>query len=101
MDYIDMVAAGEREAILIDRVLFPGRGINGLSNQDLNEAAAYRKLKGAFLFFLKNGIKPYDISESDFQSFRPIAEKLVSKGQVKKTVLNLFEMSELNSFIQS
>ena len=48
------------------------------------------QLKG-LLFFLKNGIEPMGLSNHDFLAIRPLAEKLVAKGQLKPEILHLFE----------
>jgi hypothetical protein len=91
LNYFEMIREAEREASAIDAALSPGRGRKGIDKQYKGEAASYRNLQGGFLFFLRYGIKPGGVSDLDFLSFRPVIEKLVKKGQLKDTILSLFE----------
>lgn len=90
LDYFEMIREAEREAMTVERALSPGRGRKGIDKQHKYEAVKYNVLLGGFLFFLKIGIKPAGVSDLDFQSFRPVIEKLVEKGQLKSTILGLF-----------
>lgn len=90
LSYLEMIREAEREAMAVDHALSPGRGRKGIDKQHKYEAAKYREIQGGFLFFLRYGIKPAGISDWDFQSFRPVIEKLVEKGQLKSTILSLF-----------
>ena len=91
LSYPEMILEAEREGTAVERALSPGRGIKGIDKQYKYKAMKYSELLGGFLFFLKSGIKPAGISDWDFQSFRPVIEKLVEKGQLKSTILSLFE----------
>jgi len=44
-----------------------------------------------FSFFLQSGIKPFGMSDSDFQKTKPIIEKLVEKGQFNDSVLKNYK----------
>ena len=48
------------------------------------------KLKG-LAFFLSQGVKPGGVDESTFLKFQPVLIELVKKGQLKESVLKLFE----------
>ncbi len=44
-----------------------------------------------FLFYLQSGRKPVDVSESDWQAYRPVYKALVKERQrLTKDVLDLF-----------
>ena len=44
-----------------------------------------------FLFYLQSGWKPVDVSESDWQAYRPVCKALVKERQRRtKDVLDLF-----------
>lgn len=90
LDYFEMIREASREATFVESALSPGRGRKGIDKQHEDEAIKYRSLLGAFVFFLRYGIKPTGITDEDFQSFRPVIEKLVGKGQLKSTILSLF-----------
>ena len=90
LDYLGMIKEAECEAMAVDHALSPGRGRKGIDKQHKYEAAKYREIQGRFLFFLRYGIKPSGITDEDFQSFRPVIEKLVEKGQLKSTILSLW-----------
>jgi len=51
----------------------------------------YEQLLRAFIFFLRNGKKPAAISLSDFRLFRPLVERLVNRGQLETSILDLFK----------
>ena len=51
----------------------------------------YDKFVGAFLFFMRDGVRPDNISDWDFQLFRPVCQKLVEKGQFRAEVMKLFD----------
>ena len=90
LDYPEIIMEAEREAMAVERGLSPGKGIKGIDKQYQYKAIKFRELLGAFLFFLRYGKKPAGVSDWDFQSFRPVIEKLVEKGQRKSTILSLF-----------
>ena len=46
-------------------------------------------LKG-LSFFLQQSIKPIGVEEHTFQSFKPLIENLVKKGQLKEEILTVF-----------
>ena len=91
LNYFEMIRELERESQAIDHALSPGRGRRGIEKQYINDAIRYRSIVGGFLFFLRYGIKPGGVSDSDFLTFRTVIEKLVKKGQLKDTILSLFE----------
>jgi len=86
-----MILEAERETMAVERALSPGRGVKGIDKQYRDQAVKHRELLGGFLFFLRYGRKPAGISDWDFQSFRPAIDKLAEKGQLKSTILSLFE----------
>jgi hypothetical protein len=43
------------------------------------------------LFFLQSGIKPAGISDWEFRKMKPLIEKLVEKGNLKKEIMGCFE----------
>ena len=90
-DYLEMIKEAEREAMAVERGLSPGKGVKGIDKQYEYSARKYVELLGGFLFLLRYGIKPDGVSDYDFPSFRPAIEKLVKKGQLKSTILSLFE----------
>jgi hypothetical protein len=91
LSHPEMILEVEREKRAVDQVLFPGRGVKGIDKQYRDQALKYRELLGGFQFFLGQGNKPTGISDWDFQSFRPVTEKLIEKGWLQAEVLSLFE----------
>jgi hypothetical protein len=91
LDYPKMIQEAGQEGMRVQRVLSPGRGIKGIDKQYKYKAQKYEELLRGFVFFLRYGTRPSGISDWDFQSFRPVIEKLVEKGQLKSTILSLFE----------
>ena len=82
--YFEMIREAEREGMSVDRAL------KGIDRQYKDKAIKYRDLLGGFLFLLRYGGKPAGVSDLDFPLFRPAIEKLVEKGQLESTILNLF-----------
>jgi len=87
----EMIKETERVGDALQSRLYPGRGRRGLGKEHEFEARMYMERLGRFLFFLRTGIKPAGISDGEFQSFHPVIEKLVNKGQLKPAILDLFE----------
>jgi hypothetical protein len=46
------------------------------------------------VFLLEHQMSPGGITEQEFQSFRPLCDALVGKGQLDASVLNLFANSK-------
>jgi len=90
LEYPEMMWEAKREKMAVERGLSPGRGIKGIDKQYRYKAIKYNELLGGFLFLLRKGIKPAGVSDWDFQSFRPVIEKLVEKGQLQSTILSWF-----------
>jgi hypothetical protein len=95
-NFAEVVIEAEKEVTVVDNALSPGRGRKGLDKQVKYEAGKYRALLGGFLFLLTQGGKPGGVWDEDFQSFRPVIEKLVEKGQLKSNILSLFDDSANN-----
>ena len=90
LNYAEMIQEVRREGTAVQRALSPGRGTKGIDKQYNYKAKKYEQLLRGFVFFLERGIKPAEVSDLDFRSFRQAIEKLVEKGQLKSTILNLF-----------
>jgi hypothetical protein len=43
------------------------------------------------LFFLQSGVKPSGLTSFEFNKIKPMVEKLVEKGNLKKEILDYFE----------
>lgn len=54
----------------------------------------YARILRGLAFFLQGGGKPAGVSDSEFQLFRPVCERLVEKGQFKPETLELFGEQE-------
>jgi len=90
LDYSEMLQASVREATDVEAQLSPGRGGRGISKEYRWLAVEYVRLLKGFIFFLRSSIKPNGLSMEEFQCLRPVVEKLVKKGQLKSSVLDLF-----------
>ena len=90
LDYSEMLQASVREATAVEARLSPGRGGRGINKQYRWIAVEYVRLLKGFIFFLRSGMKPNELSMEEFYCFRPVVEKLVKKGQLKSGVLDLF-----------
>ena len=91
LDPLEMVWEVRREEAAVQRALSAGRGTKEAGKQYEYKAMKYEQLLRAFVFFLKFGTKPAGISLWDFCLFRPIAERLVARGQLESSILDLFE----------
>ena len=87
-DFFEIVKLGEQEASNVERTLTSGR--KGVV-EARKRCGNYLALLGEFLFFMKNGIKPYGVYEENFQLYRPVCENLVKKGFFKQTIMDYFK----------
>jgi hypothetical protein len=49
--------------------------------------------RARLLFFMGNGIVPMGLEKYEFNRFYPIFKNLVEKGEMKKGVLDCFDLS--------
>jgi hypothetical protein len=86
ISWIEMIKAAESELKSLpsfDAIDFKG------SRYALSE---YDNFLGAFIFLLRNSVKPATIRESDFELTKPVIQKLVDKGNLKAEVLNIYNL---------
>jgi len=86
-NFIEIVRLGEQEVTFAERRMAPN--VKGCVKARQEGGHYVAVLKG-FLFFMKNGIKPYGVHDEDFQLFRPICENLVHKKQFKSSIMDFF-----------
>ncbi|MDR2004085.1 MAG: hypothetical protein LBQ74_13720 [Prevotella sp.] len=64
----------------------------GKIDRDTNyKIMRYNDFVHEFLFFIQSGIKPAGMRDDDFNRTKPIIEKLVEKGQLKRTILEMYQ----------
>ena len=91
LEPLEMVWEAKRELAAVQRALSSGGGMNEADKQHEYRVMRYEQLLRAFIFFLRNGKKPAAISLSDFRLFRPLVERLVNRGQLEPSILDLFK----------
>jgi hypothetical protein len=84
---IQLIAS--REAEIAERL--SSSSTRGIAKAGKKAIGYYNKQVGEFAFFMKSGIKPGSVDESDFKLYKPICEILVKKGQFRSDVLNHFK----------
>ena len=87
MSYPEILRYAEQEA---NRVENRSYNVKGAIRQRNLGSMDYVNRIGEFLFWMRCGKRPAGASEDDFQLYRIVAEKLVTKGQFKPTVLEEF-----------
>jgi len=87
-DYIEILRLAEREVNYAERKMAPH--VKG-AVKARQEGGRYVAVLKGFLFFMRYGIKPYGVSDTDFELFRPVCESLVQKKQFKPSIMNFFE----------
>ena len=91
LEPLEMVWETKREVTAVQRSLSSGGGRKEADKRHEYQAMKYEQLLRAFMFFLRNGKKPAAISLSDFRLFRPVVERLVNRGQLEPSILDLFK----------
>lgn len=89
LDWLEMVTENGKECNAIEKISIPRKAENKTDIEYLQQKYL-SNLKGLG-FFLGQGIKPYGVDEDTFQSFKPLIESLVSKGQMKEEILTVFD----------
>jgi len=88
MNYPEIIRHAELEA---NRIESRSYGVKGAIRARKLGSMDYVNRIGAFLFWLRSGIRPASASDDDFQLYRVVAEQLVAKGQFKPTILETFD----------
>lgn len=90
LDYHDILREADAECGRVQKV---SSRVRGAPRQRKMGSLQYLQRIKEFLFFMQHGIRPATASESDFQSYRPVVETLVEKGQIKPETLEVFRQS--------
>jgi len=85
MDWPDIIVAASREVEQGERRAYGARGAVKAREMGIEY---YIDEVGRFLFFIGQGMKPGNVSDWEFESYRPICENLVKKGQFIGSVPN-------------
>ena len=91
MDYHDIMNYGDREVADMESTLFSNFGAGVVIN---TENKKYSDQIKAFLFFMRQGMKPMGVSAYDFKLYRIVVEYLVAKGQMKPEAIEIFISSK-------
>lgn len=91
MNFAQIIQYTERE---IGRIENRSYNVKGAACQKQLGSLDYVNRVGEFLFWLRNGVKPLNASEEDFQLYRIVADRLVAKGQFKPTILDEFKKTK-------
>jgi len=87
MDYHDIMDYGDREVAKTGSDSYSNPG----TEKDINlELKIYSDKIKAFLFFMRQGIKPKGVSAYDFRLYRIVVEYLVAKEQMKPEAIEIF-----------
>jgi len=87
LDYLDILLQADAECGCVEQSSYRVRGAPRRRKMGSGE---YAKRIKDFLFFMRYGIRPGGASDSEFQSYRPVVETLVQKGQMKPEALQVF-----------
>jgi len=83
----DMIIRTIREVENVNRISYCSSG--ALKARSMGSERYLEQLK-QFSFWLQNQIKPNGVSNGDFQLYRDVAEKLIEKGELNESVLEMF-----------
>jgi hypothetical protein len=86
LDYIEILHRAETECANAER---GSSGRRGSRKQELVNVTYARQMR-EFLFFMRHCIRPASVSDYDFESYRPVVEALVAKGQMTSEALTKF-----------
>jgi hypothetical protein len=86
LDYIEILRRADAECARAERGS-SGRG--GLRDRKLVDVTYARRVR-EFLFFMRHLIRPASVRDYDFESYRPVVEALVAKGQLTSEALTKF-----------
>lgn len=91
MSYKDMLSAAEK-ALVSGENNSRGRKMGARARQQGSLSLVDEV--GEFIFFLRNGVKPFSVSELNWALYRTPIENLVRKGQMKPSALKVFQDTE-------
>ena len=86
-DYFEIIKDAEEEVKFVESISYRKKG--AVKAREMGSTNYDHKIK-EFLFWMRHGVKPGSSSESDFQLYQIVAEKLVEKGQFKSSILEMF-----------
>lgn len=86
-DYLEILRLAIQEADYLEPLLYRVRG--AVKRREMGGCEYVARLK-EFIFFMRFGIKPSGVPDWAFRLYRPICENLISKGQLKPSILDLF-----------
>jgi hypothetical protein len=86
LDYIEILHRTETECAKADRGSSKRRGS---PKRELDKITYARQMR-EFLLFMRHCIRPASVSDYDFESYRPVVEALVAKGQMTSEALTKF-----------
>jgi len=66
----------------------------GKGNIDDSSRREFRDQVKQFLFFMRTGVKPDRVTDTDWKKYLIVVEPLVEKGQLKPEVLTLFDAKD-------
>lgn len=87
MDYQDIMNYGDREVARMESTSHLNPGAEDNINM---EKIKYSEQIKAFIFFMRQGIKPMGVSAYDFRLYRIVVEYLVAKEQMKPETIEIF-----------
>jgi hypothetical protein len=97
LDYVDLIGAADRQYKLAEAASRRGQYSKTGRRQDSRqgrlreEAEQYARLVGGFLYWLRNFERDCALSDQEFMLFRPVCERLISRGQLLQHRLKVFD----------
>jgi hypothetical protein len=88
LDYLQILTTADAECASVERASFGKKG--AVRQRELGSVKYASRIK-AFLYFMRFGSRPGSATDSEFQSYRVVAEALVKKEQFKPSILDLFK----------
>ncbi len=87
-DYLEILRLAIQEAEYLEPLLYRVRG--AVKRREMGGCEYVAQLK-EFIYFMRTGTKPMGVNNRSFLLYLPVCESLISKGQLKPSILDLFE----------
>ena len=87
LSYVEVLQEAEKECASVERTLSKVKGAP--RNREQGAEVHCSQIK-EFLFFMRTGTRPGSVSSMNFQTYKPIVQSLISRGEFAVETLALF-----------
>ena len=85
--WFEIIRSAEKEADLAEHSSSRVKG--AVNNRQMGSMIYAQELK-EFIFFMRQGIKPFTVNELNWNLYRKVVDKLVEKGHFMPSIYDLF-----------